>query len=536
MVESFLYMELPFDYISLEFESYLDKPEEITYNNAGGNEKILEISKIVEPHFKDYFQISFQKLIPEISIIEVFTINSPNLALYFLIFKTEIKLSESEYFIEDLIDKLLKWFAIIFDFYPEVPRLERIITNIPITKIITDKIVGHFMSLFTKKKIRSLRIADYNFKSFISEYPRLSNSNILLKLYKKLHIYYQNLFWNYPISTHPFNFYGKIIKRELPDYITIFEELLNEFHSYLISLYSYIGEDIEDFLKLMESFRYKINPLEFGKLIEYEQYFEEISENFFSNEIPGWCREKFEKWVFDNYKDKDFDLYQPPMIYRLPCFPKTYLKLRSRIQEVLNNIKHLLLSKSETSINLKRAEILKKFFPFLRPVSTFKREIGQKEYSTLQIKLEKIKEKCAQGISRQDCENCLHSSNKLCLTKIFSHPLGKEVLPHCGAELADCYWISENEGNALVLKTTHMNTQKQYADAFMQITDLTQRNTVKTIFFANNKSTSNQFFSKALSICKANNKQFIPFNKDELIQFFHYYEETFQSKETMNNR
>ena len=367
MVQSFLYMELPFDYISLEFESYLDKPEELTYSDSGGNVIILEISKINDPHFKDYFQKSFQKLIPETSITELFTIKSQNLALFFLIFKIEIKISESEYIIDDLIDNMLKWFPIFFDFYPEVPRLERIITNIPITKAITESMELHFMSLFTKKKIRSFRMEDYNFKSFISEYPRLSNSNILLKLYKKLQAYYQNSFWNYPISILPFNFYGKIPEREGSDSISLFKRLTNKFHSYLISLYSYIGEDMEVFLKVMESFRYKMSPLEVRKLIEYEQYFEEIYENFFSNKIPEWCRERFEKWVFDHYKDKDFYLYQPTMIYRLPCFPKTYLKLRVRIQEILNNIKHLLLSKSKTSVILKRVEILKKFFPFLEP-------------------------------------------------------------------------------------------------------------------------------------------------------------------------
>ena len=368
MVESFLYMELPFDYISLEFDSYLDKPEEISYSD-GGNEIILEISKIIEPHFKDYFQTSFQKLIPEISIIEVFTIKSTKLALYFLIFIIEIKLSESKYIIDDLIDKMLKWFPLFFDFYPEVPRLERIITNIPINKTITDKMVGHFMSLFSKKKIRSLTIADYKFKSFIFEYPRLSNSNILLTLYKILYIYYQNRFKNYPISIHPFNFYGKITKRESSDYITIFKELVNEFHSYLISLYSYIGEDMEDFLSEMETFRYKITPIEFEKLIKYEQYFEEIFEKFFSNEIPEWCRERFEKWVFEHHKDKDFSVNKPVMIFRLPRFPKAYLKLRARIREILNNIKHLLLSKS-------------------------KKEIGQKEYSTNRIVIIKSLIKC----------------------------------------------------------------------------------------------------------------------------------------------
>ena len=142
-----------------------------------------------------------------------------------------------------------------------------------------------------------------------------------------------------------------------------------------------------------------------------------------------------------------------------------------------------------------------------------------------------MKEKCTQGITRQECENCVHSSSKICLTKIFSYPLGKEVLPHCGAELADCYWITENEGNAIVLKTTNLNTQKQYTDAYIQINKLTQRNTVKIILFANSKPTSNQFLSEALNLCKANNKQFESFNKDEIIQFLYFYEATNQSKE-----
>jgi len=526
MVESFLYMELPFDYISLELESYLGKSEDIRYSDGNGNEIILEISKIIEPEFKDYFQALFQKVIPEITIVQVSTIKSPSLTLYFLIFKIEINLSESKYLIEDLIDKLLKWFPIIFDFYPEVPRLERIITNIPINKAITNKILGHFMTLFSNKKIKSFTIADYKFKSFISEYPRLSNSNILLTLYKILYNYYQNRFKNYHISIHPFNFYGKIIKVEISDYITIFKELVNEFHSYLISLYSYIGEFMEHFLSEMETFRFKITPIDFEKLIKHEQYFEDIYENFLLNEIPKWCRRKFEKYVFDQYENEDFDLYKPVRIYGLPNFPKTYIKLRTRIQEILNNIKHLLLSKSKTTVIPIRDDILKKFFPFLKTTSTFKEEIPQNEYSILQVKVEKLKEKCVQGITREDCENCLLSSSNICLTKIFAHSLGKEVLPHCGAELADCYWISENEGNALVLKATNLNTKKQYMDALTQLNDLTQKNTVNIIFFANNKSTSNQFLSQALNLCKAYNKQFIVFNKDELVQFLYFYEQT----------
>ncbi len=360
MVEYFLYIELPFNYASLEFESYLDKPEKVNYTDLGGNNIILEISKIIEPNFKEYFHTSFQKLIQEIEIIELFTIKSSNLALFFLIFKIEIKLSESEYFIDEQIDKILKWFPIIFDFYPEVPRLERIITNIPITKNITDKMVGHFIRLFSQKKIRSLRMADFNFQSFISEYPRLSNSNILFKLYKKLQNYYKDLFWNYKFSIHSFNFYGKIPEQEKSDYITIFKELINAFHSYLISLYSYIGEDMTDFLREIESFRYKMSPLEFGKLIEYEQFFEKLYEIFFSNEIPEWCRGKFEKWVFEHYKDDDFSINQPVMIYSLPDFPKTYLKLRIRLQEILNNVKNLLFNKSSLIKTFTKKQLVEK--------------------------------------------------------------------------------------------------------------------------------------------------------------------------------
>ena len=91
-------------------------------------------------------------------------------------------------------------------------------------------------------------------------------------------------------------------------------------------------------------------------------------------------------------------------------------------------------------------EIIKKIFPFLKPTHTFKQEVGQEEYFILQDKLGRIKEKCAQGITAKDCEKCESSPRKICLTKLFSHPLGREVLPHCGTELADCYWISENDG------------------------------------------------------------------------------------------
>jgi len=105
------------------------------------------------------------------------------------------------------------------------------------------------------------------------------------------------------------------------------------------------------------------------------------------------------------------------------------------------------------------------------------------------------------------------------------------VLPHCGAELADCYWISENEGNAIVIKAANMKTKNQYMDPLSQIINLTQRNTVKRIFFANNKPTSRQFLSDSLNLCKANKKQFIVFNKDDLIQILYFYKKLNQTEE-----
>ena len=189
------------------------------------------------------------------------------------------------------------------------------------------------------------------------------------------------------------------------------------------------------------------------------------------------------------------------------------------------------ISQNYKNISLEEESIKKKFFTFLKIKESFIQEIGKKTYSNLQEEVVKLKEKCAQGITAEDCEKCERDPSKKCITKLFSYSLGKEVLPHCGAELVDCFWISENEGNAIVIKGTYMRTKKQYMDALSQIIDLTQRNIVKTIFFANNKPTSNQFFSKALNICKGNNKQFIVFNKDELIQFLYFYEKTNQPEE-----
>ena len=90
MVEYLLYMELPFDYVSLEFELYLDKPEEINYSDPEGNNFIIHISKIIESHFRDYFNNSFKILIPEIEIKELFTLKSLKFSLSFLIIKIDI--------------------------------------------------------------------------------------------------------------------------------------------------------------------------------------------------------------------------------------------------------------------------------------------------------------------------------------------------------------------------------------------------------------------------------------------------------------
>ncbi len=76
-----------------------------------------------------------------------------------------------------------------------------------------------------------------------------------------------------------------------------------------------------------------------------------------------------------------------------------------------------------------------------------------------------------------------------------------------------------------------MNTQLQYANALVQISRLTQKNTVKIIFFANNKSTSNEFIANALHQCKTNKKKFIVFYKDDLIQILSYYKKTNQTEE-----
>ncbi len=182
-------------------------------------------------------------------------------------------------------------------------------------------------------------------------------------------------------------------------------------------------------------------------------------------------------------------------------------------------------------LDLEDEKIKKKYFNFLKTQKSFIKEIGPKKYSIIQEKIEKLKEKCGKEITAKDCEECWKYPNKICLTKLFSFPLGKEVLPHCAEELADCYWISENEGKAIVLKATNLNTQNQYNNASIQVNKLTQRNTVKIIFFANNKPTSHNFISEALNLCKATNKRFIPFNKDDLIQFLYFYEITYKPKE-----
>jgi len=171
-------------------------------------------------------------------------------------------------------------------------------------------------------------------------------------------------------------------------------------------------------------------------------------------------------------------------------------------------------------------EIKRRFFTFLKRKDLFIQEIGGETYSNLKEEVAKLKEKCGQRIKAEDCERCERSTSKICLTKLFSYSLGKEVLPHCGHELADCYWISENEGNAIVLKATDMNRKRQYMDALSQIIDLSQNYAVKIIFFGNNKRTSRKFISNALHLCKTNKKQFIEFNQDNLIQILYFFKKS----------
>ena len=174
--------------------------------------------------------------------------------------------------------------------------------------------------------------------------------------------------------------------------------------------------------------------------------------------------------------------------------------------------------------------IKKRFFSFLKPKEMFEKDIEPERYIQLQKSLGEIKEKCGRGVTASDCEVCEKEMNKLCLTKLFAYHLGIHVLPHCGSELADCYWISENKGFAIVLKTTNLNTENQYSNPFRQINRLTQRSTVKSIFFANTKSTAVIFKTDALNLCISRVKDFIEFKKHELIQMLYFYEKVREKK------
>jgi len=356
MVEYYLYMELPFNHISIESELY---KEDNRYIDPDGNFKgFFEKRIIVNPDFNNYFHNSFKKLIPKIEMKEMFTLKLDDPLLFFLILK--IKIIESYPKVEIQLRKLLKWFPIIVDFFPKVQRMERITTNIPINNLINNRIKEHFLLMYisyARKKKTFLGLENYNFHSFISEYSRFTYFNILKMLYKNLQDYYEELFGDFNISIKPYNFYGKIIAQENLENSLLIEKLLVDYDSYMISLYTYTGEDIGDFLREVESFRYRMNPLEFKKLIQYERYFEDIYQNFFSNEVPNWYNASFENVVFNNYQDKGFYINQPMMMFRLPDFPKNYIKLRTRIQEVLSNAKNLLLSKSSLIKMFKKEEL-----------------------------------------------------------------------------------------------------------------------------------------------------------------------------------
>jgi len=216
---------------------------------------------------------------------------------------------------------------------------------------------------------------------------------------------------------------------------------------------------------------------------------------------------------FKKMKEEFFTLTSEEYNQIISIFEENYFIIQSEDDKVLKN----------------------NFFPFLKQKYNFIQDIGKERYLILQEKVSELKEKCARDVSASDCEACEKNPNKICITKLFAYHLGKEVLPHCGTELADSYWISENDGFAIVIKGANMRTKKQYSDPLLQINDLTQKNIVKTIFFTNNKSTSHLFLAQALNFCKARRKRFLVFNKDELIQFLYTYERNKSIFEELKN-
>jgi len=332
-------------------------------------------------------------------------------------------------------------------------------------------------------------------------------------------------------------------------YLLFYDERSNFFKSIDIKIEDNMksGEKIQKALELTQFLNNNYPTHTFFKKF-YKSYFNmvrHLNENLDNIQIIGELLDAFNYYSIRDSRtgglvDRAFFkqlLIDLEFLYRTGNSVKlneAYQRIESLIDLIPRMMKNLNVAKLKNSNNVSSIDdesLKKEFFPFLKPTHTFKQDFGQKEIFILQDKLEKMKEKCAQGITAQDREKCEKIPNKICLTKLFSYPLGKGVLPHCGAELVDCFWISKNDGNAIVIKGANMRTKKQYMDPLSQINDLTQRNTVKTIFFANNKSTSNKFQSQALNLCKANKKQFITFNKDELIQFLHFYETTNQPKE-----
>ncbi len=180
-------------------------------------------------------------------------------------------------------------------------------------------------------------------------------------------------------------------------------------------------------------------------------------------------------------------------------------------------------------------QIKQKYFSLSKEFNIFLRDIGDKNYSTYTEKLMRLKEQCKAHITKQECLDCFRELGRLCLTKLFAFCRGKSVLSHCGEELSDCYWISENEGYALVLKATDLNTKPVYSGAFQQIVALGKIDSIKVIFFANNHPTSNQFLDDSLNYCITKIKHFIVVELSDLIQILYNYENTHEFSDFINS-
>ena len=169
---------------------------------------------------------------------------------------------------------------------------------------------------------------------------------------------------------------------------------------------------------------------------------------------------------------------------------------------------------------------LREIFPFLNPYE---------ELTELQSEIEKIKEKCNNSPSNENCHACITESRGICWIRIFATILNVSPRAHSPFEIADIVTYTLEQGTYFIIKSENIGGLKGTGDTlYRQCTKLFS-NKFSLVFYVNPKRTHPMVIEhiRRIEAQMITNPKFIILDKKYLRQIYRYYLDNFGVKKPL---